>query len=183
MSDYPRTIEDGGGERLTFLRRTSDDRGELLEVESRVSPGSGPPMHAHHFQEEAITVKEGKIAWKEEGGEEHTAGPGETVKFAPGVSHRFWNPGDEDLVATGYIRPPDNIEYFLTQIYDSTARNGGKRPGTFDGAYLSWHFRDEFTLTEVPGPVRRFVFPLVATVGRVFGKHKRYADAPEPRRA
>jgi mannose-6-phosphate isomerase-like protein (cupin superfamily) len=183
MSDYPHTIENGNGEQLTFVRRTSDERGELLEVENHVGPGNGPPMHVHHFQEESLTVREGKIAWVEQGGSEQTAGPGETVTFAPGVSHRFWNGGDEPLVCTGYIRPPDNIEYFLTQIYESTARNGGKRPGAFDGAYLSQRYRDEFAITEIPGPVRKLVFPVVAAVGRLFGKHKRFADAPEPRRA
>jgi quercetin dioxygenase-like cupin family protein len=183
MSDYPRTIEDGGGEQLTFVRRTRDDRGELLEVENRVSPGKGPPMHVHHMQEESLTVREGKIAWIEEGGTEQTAGPGETVTFAAGVSHRFWNAGEEDLVCAGYVRPPDNIEYFLTQIYESTARNGGTRPGAFDAAYLSRRYRGEFAITEVPAPVRGLVFPVVNTLGRLLGKHKRFADAPEPRRA
>ena len=154
MSEYPRTIEDGGGEQLTFVRRTRDERGELLEAENRVAPGNGPPMHVHHFQEESLTVRQGKVAWIEEGGPEQTAGPGETVTFGPGVSHRFWNAGDEDLVCTGYICPPDNIEYFLAQIYDSTARNGGKRPGMFDAAYLSWRYRSEFAMTEVRAPAR-----------------------------
>jgi len=183
MSEYPQTIEDGGGERLTFLRRTRDERGEVLEVENRVKPGSGPPLHVHYFQEESLTVQQGRIAWIEEGGAEQTAGPGESVTFAPGVSHRFWNPGDEDLVGTGFIRPPDNIEYFLTQVYASTARNGGKRPGIFDAAYLSWRYRDEFAMTGIPGPVRRFGFPVIAAVGGLLGKNKRFADAPEPRRA
>ena len=183
MSEYPHTIEDGGGERLTFLRRTSDQRGDLLEVENRVSPGAGPPMHVHHFQEEGLTVQQGTIGWVEEGGSEQTAGAGATVTFGPGVSHRFWNAGDDDLVCTGYIRPPDNIEYFLTQIYESTARNGGKRPGFFDAAWLSTHFRDEFAVTEGPGPVRRFVLPVVSAIGGLLGKNKRFADAPEPRRA
>jgi len=39
------------------------------------------------------------------------------------------------------------------------------------------------TVTEIPGPVQKFVFPVVVAVGRLFGKHKRFADAPEPRRA
>ena len=182
MSEYPHTIE-AGGERLTFLRRASDEQGERLEVENRVKPGAGPPMHVHHFQEESLTVQEGTIGWVEEGGDEQTAGPGATVTFGPGVSHRFWNAGDDDLVCTGYISPPDNVEYFLTEIYASIDRNGGERPGFFDGAWLSTHFRDEFAMTAIPGPVRRFLFPVVAAVGGLLGKNKRFADAPEPRRA
>jgi hypothetical protein len=52
---YPHTIENGAGERLTFLRRVQDAAGDLLEVENLVKPGSGPPMHVHHQQEEALT--------------------------------------------------------------------------------------------------------------------------------
>ena len=70
----------------------------------------------HHLQEEALTVEHGTIAYELEGGPERTAGPGESVTFAAGESHRFWNAGVDELVGTGYIRPPDNIEYFPTEI-------------------------------------------------------------------
>ena len=183
MSEYPHTIDDGGGESLTFVARGTDDRGEYLEVRNTVSPGAGPPMHVHHFQEEGLTVESGTIGYEELDGEEHRAGPGETATFAPGVAHRFWNAGDDDLVCTGFIRPPDNIEYFLGEIYASTARNGGERPGLFDAAYLSRRYRDEFTMLAIPKPVQTFLFPVIAGVGTLFGKHKRFADAPEPRRS
>src|SRR5665648_1300835 len=58
---YPHTIDNGAGERLTFLRRVQDSAGDRLEVENLVKPGSGPPMHVHHYQEEALTVEQGKI--------------------------------------------------------------------------------------------------------------------------
>ena len=44
----PPTIDNGEGELLTFLGVRYDAGGrEVLEVENRVQPGSGPPMHAH----------------------------------------------------------------------------------------------------------------------------------------
>ena len=39
-------------------------------------------MHVHRFQEEALTVKSGRIGWKTDEGDEHFAGPGETVTFS-----------------------------------------------------------------------------------------------------
>jgi quercetin dioxygenase-like cupin family protein len=180
MSDYPRTIDNGAGEELTFLGRRTDDRGEYLEARNTVKPGSGPPMHVHRLQEESLTVERGTMGWQREGGDEQIAGTGETVTFPPGEVHRFWNPGDDDLVCTGYVRPPDNIEYFLTQIYASTRAAGGKRPRLFDAAYLSLRYRSEFAITEIPAPVQRALFPVVVAVGRVFGLHKRFAGAPEP---
>jgi quercetin dioxygenase-like cupin family protein len=180
MSEYPRTIDNGGGERLTFLGIRSDERGEYAEARNSVSPGSGPPMHVHHLQEEALTVERGTMGWQRLGEEEQLARSGETVTFAPGEMHRFWNAGDDELVCSGYVRPPDNLEYYLTHIYASTREHGGKRPRLFDAAYLMSRYRSEFGMADIPAPVQRVVFPVVVAVGRLFGLHRRFADAPEP---
>jgi quercetin dioxygenase-like cupin family protein len=180
MTDYPHTIDNGAGERLTFSAPRSDERGEFQEARNVVSPGSGPPMHVHHLQEEALTVEKGTMGWQRQGQEEQLARSGETVAFARGEMHRFWNAGDDELVCSGYVRPPDNVEYFLTQIYASTRANGGKRPRLFDAAYLTSRFRSEFGMAEIPAPVQRFLFPVVIAIGRLFGRHRRFADAPDP---
>jgi quercetin dioxygenase-like cupin family protein len=178
---YPHTIDNGAGERLTFLRRVAGaDGGERFEVENVVAPGAGPPMHVHYLQEEAITVREGRIGYARPGEPEQFAGPGETVVFGPGEAHRFWNAGDVDLRCTGHIAPAHNIDYFLTEIFASTKRSGGARPGLFDTAFLTRRYRSEFAMTEVPAPVQRLLFPIVVAVGRLLGKHRRFHDAPEP---
>lgn len=71
ISDHPHTIDNGAGERLTFLGIRSDEQGEYLEVTNTVSPGSGPPMHVHHLQEEGLTVDRGTMGWQRLGEEEH----------------------------------------------------------------------------------------------------------------
>lgn len=178
--NYPHTIDNGDGERLTFIRRVQDSAGDRLEVENVVKPGSGPPMHVHHYQEEALTVEQGKIGYERPGEPPQFAERGETVVFAPGEVHRFWNAGEEDLRCTGYIQPADNVEYFLTAIYESQRENGGSRPGPFEAAFLSRRFRSEFGMAEIPALVQRLLFPVVVAVGGLLGKYKRYADAPEP---
>lgn len=180
VSGYPHTIDNGAGERLTFLGIRSDERGEYLEVTNTVSPGSGPPMHVHYLQEEALTVESGTMAWQRAGEEKQIARSGDSVTFAPGEVHRFSNAGDDDLVGTGYVRPPDNLEYFLTQIYASTKANGGRRPRVFDAAYLLSRYRSEFGMADIPAPVQRFVFPILVAGGWLFGLHRRFAGAPEP---
>ena len=177
---YPHTIENGAGERLTFVRRVPGRRGDRLEVVNSVAVGSGPPMHVHHFQDESLTVAEGVIGYQRLGEPERFAGPGETVTFAAGEAHRFWNAGDGELRCTGWIEPADNIEYFLTELYASTRRNGGRRPGLFDAAFLVRHFRTEFTMAAIPPVVQRVVLPLQVTIGRLLGRYTRFADAPEP---
>lgn len=177
---YPHTIENGAGERITFLRRVPGATGDRLEGENLATPGAGPPLHIHHYQVESFTVQRGRLGYQRQAGPEQFAGAGETVTFAPGEAHRFWNPGPDDLFCTGYIEPADNVEYFLGEIFASTKRRGGTAPDPFDAAYLATRYRDEFTMVSIPAAVRRIVFPLLVAVGTVLGKYRKYADAPAP---
>ena len=177
---YPYTIDNGAGERLTFLRRVATAHGDRLDVENVVSPGAGPPMHIHHFQTEALTVQQGRMGYQRPGGPEQFAGPGETVVFRQGEPHKFWNAGDVDLRGNGYIEPADNIEFFLGALYDSMKRSGGKRPDPFDAAFLIRRYRSEFAMLDIPAFVQSTIFPIQVAIGTLLGKYKRYADAPAP---
>ena len=83
-------------------------------------------------------------------------------------------------MCTGYVQPPDNLEYFLTELYRSQRENGGSRPDLFDAAFLARRYRSEFGMAEIPAAVQRFVFPVQVALGRLLGRYKKYADAPEP---
>ncbi|HVG43534.1 MAG TPA: cupin domain-containing protein [Longimicrobium sp.] len=179
MAIYPTTIENGAGDRITFVRRVLGP-GDRLEVENVLRPGGGPPMHVHHRQTEALTVHRGRLAWERPGEPPAFAGPGETVVFEAGEPHRYWNAGDEELRCTSTIQPAGNAEYVLAALYDSQKRSGGRRPNPFDAAFLARRFRNEFELMTVPALVRRFVFPLLLAIGQLLGKFDRYAGAPRP---
>jgi quercetin dioxygenase-like cupin family protein len=176
---YPRTIDNGAGERLTFLARVPGVRGERLEAENIVSPGAGPPMHAHLLQEEVLTVRAGRIGYQRPGESAQFGGEGETMAFAPGEPHRFWNAGEGELRVWGYIEPADNSEFFLTTLY-TLARESNGRPSLLDIAFLIRRYRSEFAMYEIPAPVQRFIFPLLVAVGHVLGRYRKYADAPAP---
>lgn len=177
---YPHTIDDGAGERLTFHRRVPGRTGDRLEGENVVAPGAGPLMHVHHYQEEALTVRKGRIGYQRPGEAPQFAGPGETVVFKAGDVHRFWNAGEDDLVCSAYVEPADNTEFFLGAIFDSRKRNGGKRPHLLDVAFLATRYRSEYGLPGIPAPVQRIVFPILVVIGTLLGRYARYADAPEP---
>jgi uncharacterized cupin superfamily protein len=177
---YPHTIDNGAGERLTFLRRVPGPNGDRVEGENVVAPGSGPPMHVHHLQEEGLTVQQGRIGYQRLGEPERFAGPGETVVFRKGEAHRFWNAGETDLRCTAYIEPADNVEYFLTELFASARRAGGHRPDPFDAAFLVRRYRSEFAMAAIPALVQRLVFPALVALGTALGRYARYADAPEP---
>jgi hypothetical protein len=180
MRSYPYTIDNGGGESLTFARRIQTPAGIRLEGENRVAPGAGPPMHVHHFEDEALTVVQGRMGYQHLGQPPAFAQEGETVVFRAGEAHRFWNAGDGDLRCTAYIDSAGNIEYFLASLFASQRRNGGRRPSILDAAFLVWRYRSEFGMLAIPTPVQRLLFPLIVAVGTVLGRFARYADAPEP---
>ena len=177
---YPHTIDNGHGERLTFLRRVKGAKGDRLEVENVVAPGLGPVMHVHRYQDEVLTVAEGRIGYARPGEPDQFAGPGETVAFLAGDAHRFWNAGDTPLRCTGYIEPADNIEYFLGEIFASQRESPSARPNLLDAAYLTLRYRSEFGMLEIPSPVQRFVFPVLVAIGTLLGRYRRYAHAPAP---
>lgn len=178
--NYPFTIENGGSEILTFVRVVTDGDIERVETEGTISPGGGPPMHVHFKQDESFTVVEGRIGIQEMGKEPEYFEAGMTKLFKRGVAHRFWNAGDDLLHIQGYVQPANNIVYFLAEMYRSIKENGGKRPGTFDAAYLTDRYKSEFAMVGLPYFVKNVVMPMTLLFGKLVGKHKKFADAPEP---
>lgn len=180
MMTLPLSIENGHGEVLTFERCVATPGGERLEVSNVVQPGAGPPVHVHFRQEEALTVVAGRLGYQLQGEAPRFAGPGETVVFAPGIAHRFWADGDEVLRATGYVQPPNNLVYFLSEIYRSTRESAGGKPDDFEAAYLLHKYRSEFAMPAIPAFVRRVIFPVLRAIGRITGKFRRFDQSPAP---
>jgi quercetin dioxygenase-like cupin family protein len=178
IMEFPVTIESKHGEKLVFKRLVTEPDGrQWLDVENFVSPGAGPPMHVHFRQEESLTVVTGTIGYEVLGQQPKTAGIGETVTFKAGVAHRFWNAGDNTLHCTGYITPPDNIVYFLSEVYRAI-NIGGKQPDTYSIAFLLTRYKSEYDMLVIPTFVKKVIFPITLFFGRLSGKHKRFANAP-----
>lgn len=178
-SAYPKTYENGAGERVTFHGLVQHAEGETLEGRNVVDPGCGPPMHAHLRQVEGFRVRSGRMTYQIRGEEPQIAETGASVAFAPGVPHRFTNSGDEPLVLEGYFRPPDNGEYYLAQLFMSMLRNGG-RPGLFDLAFLQHRYGNEFAMYILPHPLQRLLVFLLYHLGRWTGRFNHFDDAPPP---
>lgn len=177
---YPYTITNGAGEWLTFARRIPGPDGDRVEGELRASPGAGPPMHVHFLQDEGFTVVSGRLGFQRPGSAPEFAEAGASVVFPAGVPHRFWNPGTEELRCRAYIAPAGNAEFFLEQLFASQAANGGRRPSLLDIAYLTRRYRSEYAMVEIPALVQRLVFPVLVLIGKLTGRHAKFADAPEP---
>ena len=175
----PVTITNIHGEKLSFLRILKTDSGEIVEVENEVAPKSGPPMHTHWKQDESLTVVSGRLGYLVAGGTEQYLSEGEPAVFKKGTPHKFWNAGDTKLRCKGWVSPPDNIIYFLSEIYKSINENGG-RPATFDAAWLLNRYKGEYAMQEIPSFVQKVIFPISLFFGKLSGKHKKFKDAPLP---
>jgi len=181
MTDYPRQLDNGNGEKLTFVAREIVDGVERVIVEGEVESGKGPPMHTHLKQTESLTCVEGLLGYEIPGEGPRILRPGETVTFPPGTPHRFWAEGPERLKCRGYVSPPDNVEYFLGKVYESMSDNGDLgRPKDYDAAFLLGRYREEYAMPEIPSFVQKAIFPLLRGVGRLTGKARRFEDAPPP---
>ena len=175
----PFTIESVNKEKLTFSKLTIRNGVEYLEGENEVQPNSGPPMHLHHKQDECLTVITGIMGYQLLGEEKKYAGPGESVLFKAGKAHKFWNAGTELLRCSAWITPADNVVYFLSEIFKSSNKNGG-RPGMYDAAFLLNRYKSEFAMLDIPEFIQKLVFPAVLFFGNLVGKNKKFSDAPAP---
>lgn len=177
---FPHTIKNSIGEELTFHSLQKEPDGDRLLVSNSVVPGSGPLMHTHFLQDESLTVIKGKIGYQVLGGPEQFGGVGDTVFFKRGVPHRFWNAGEDMLQCTGFIKPANTIVYFLSGIFAAQNKSGTHRPEMFDAAFLTRRYKSEYDLPEIPKFVKKVIIPATYYIGKVLGKYKHFADAPEP---
>jgi mannose-6-phosphate isomerase-like protein (cupin superfamily) len=175
---YPYSFNLGPSEKFTVLGPTEREEGICLEAENVLQPGARVPMHVHYLQEEGFTVLAGRAGYQLAGAGRAYLEPGQSVRFAPGVPHRFWNEGGDVLHIRGYMRPPLNSEYFMVHMAESINENGGKEPNLLDAAYLIHFYRREYGLGG--SFVLRLLIPIIAVVARIAGRGRKYAAAPPP---
>lgn len=165
------------GETLIITRPATETGGQLTEFEGMDEPGIGPPMHVHFKQEEKLKLLKGKMRIKTLT-KEFSLAEGEEYTFAAGEAHRFWNEGNERNHYAGHVKPSNNYEYFIKQVYKSANEANDDKPGPFDAAFLLTKYRSEMDMLVIPKPVKLFVFPILLFIGKLTGKFKKFADAP-----
>lgn len=174
---YPHTIQNCNGEKIIFQAM---EAGNKLVLEAYCEPGAGPAMHTHFKQDESLTVVSGTMGYQIPGEEIRYALPGETILFKRGTPHKFWAEGGKALSCTGWIQPANSIEFFLGAVYEAQNKSGKPQPEAFDGAYLLTRYSTEYDMPEIPGFVKKVIFPLTSFIGRLLGKYKHFNNAPEP---
>lgn len=177
---YPHTATNKTGEKITFLNVEKVDGIDRLNVTNELQPGAGPPMHVHYKQDESITVLEGKMTYQVLNGDPITIGPDESVTFSKGTPHKFWNSGQGLLRCNGWVSPPNNVDFFITELYKATDAGSDGRPEPFASAFLMMYYKSEYGMLELPGIVRYVIIPMTYYFGKLTGKYRRFKYAPKP---
>jgi quercetin dioxygenase-like cupin family protein len=134
------------GQTITFQRTTQDTAGAELVIQARMRPGAFMPLHRHLHQVEmfemlegtgTFTVAERKIVAK----------PGERIRIAAGVAHRFRNTTNDDVQVRATLRPALRTEELFEQLFQLGARdkvNKHGAPAPLTTMRLIREFRAEF---------------------------------------
>lgn len=109
----PLTIESGQGEKIIFKEIIKESDGDIVHLEGYCTPNAGPAMHVHYLQDEGFKIVKGSVACQIMGQEPVIYTTGQSVTFYRTIPHRFWNIGDDELIIDGWIKPANNIIFFL----------------------------------------------------------------------
>ncbi len=165
------------GERFVFRDTAADTDGELLRMDTYLDPGVRRPLHTHPKQDERFIVHSGTLGVAV-GDEERLLEEGETTTVPADTPHTFWNAGDGETHMTTEHRPALRFEEFIRAMVALDREGGlddeGMPANPLVGAAVISEFSDEMQPADVPVPVQRLLFPVLATVGGLFGY-----DVPE----
>ena len=107
---------------------------------------------------------------------------GERLTVPPGAWHRWWNPGDEEVVTRVRVEPALRFEEAILVFWGLRAdghTNREGRPSPLFGALLATRYRTELRYRQPSDVVQRFVFPALTALARRRGKDRvldRYLD-------
>jgi mannose-6-phosphate isomerase-like protein (cupin superfamily) len=123
------SVAAGDGEAVWFLRNhmtikaTAETTGGGFGlVESWVAPGSSPPLHVHHREDESFWLLEGEVTFRC-GDRTFTAGPGSFTFLPRDVPHTFVVEGDAQAHLLTLLTPGGAERFFAE----------GGRPAEHDG--------------------------------------------------
>ena len=171
------------GERMTFIETAADTGGERVVIELSADPGGAvAAAHLHPSQWETFAVVSGTLGAKI-AGRKAELGPGQTVGIAPGVSHTWWNAGDDELVFRCEIRPALQFESLIETMFSLAADGKTNKKGMPNPLRLAVianaHF-DTVQLPVVPAWMQKVALAMGAPVGKAIGYRPTYVPVPEP---
>jgi len=99
------------GDLYTFLATGEDTNGAYALIHATVPPGSGPPPHIHHREDEAFFVLEGELSFQVDG-RSTSATARAWVTLPKGTLHAFRNTGPTPAQMLILVNPSGLERYF-----------------------------------------------------------------------
>jgi quercetin dioxygenase-like cupin family protein len=167
------TIQDPiTGQRITFLKTSSDTGGELLRFEVRLMPGAFIPTHAHPMQHERLDLISGTLELRTRG-RARSIVAGENVVVWPGQAHGARNQSDEVAIFVIEARPALRTESWLDSMFwlarEGKTNHRGRPRNALRLAVIAHEYLDEIALPGIPLVVQRAIVAPLAALGRLLG--------------
>ena len=160
------------GERMTFIETSADTGGEYVKIELVAEPGGAvAAAHIHPEQEERFEVLKGVMGLKVDG-ETVEARPGTVLVVEAGLSHKWWNAGDGELVFRCTVRPAGKFESLIETMFTLAAEGKTNRkgmPNPLRLAVIAQHHFDHVVLPFVPVWMQKAGLAMGAPIGRMLG--------------
>jgi mannose-6-phosphate isomerase-like protein (cupin superfamily) len=168
------------GERLVFIATAAETAGECTMFDTYVRPsGIVAAPHVHPHQTELFDIRSGRIGVKL-GRKTIEAGVGEVLTIHPGVSHRFWNAGDDELHFRATVTPALEFESLIETMFALAAEGKTNRKGMPNPLRLAVIARGHFDVVRlpvIPHSLQRLALRLGAPLGKAMGYGPTYAPA------
>jgi uncharacterized cupin superfamily protein len=156
---------------------TEETNGQLVISDLRVRPGGAVVgAHYHPTIDERFTVLEGEIHYMKNG-KEGVLRAGESADMPRGTPHDFWNAGDEIARVIVEIRPGARFEEMTYTLFGlawdgKTNKKGMANP--LQMAVIAQEFDDVVVFLNPPPWIQRFLFAVMAPLGRLMGYKASY---------
>jgi quercetin dioxygenase-like cupin family protein len=165
------------GEWIQFTAIAEDTGGQLVRFTWRSVPGGVITEHVHPHQEERFIITAGQAHFTLDG-EEHVAGPGETIVVPAGVRHSEANPGPAEVQAVVELRPALRSRQWhealagLVADGKTTPRGAPRNPLQLGATF--WHFRHESRVTSPPIAMQNLLLPPLSALAKILGVRPYY---------
>src|SRR6266511_2673631 len=163
------------GERLVFHETSAETNGERVVFETIVQPGGFvAATHLHPFQTERFEVLAGTLGMRR-GKEKVELRAGETVVVEPGMTHKFWNAGEDE------VRFVCTVERLIATMYSLAAAGKTNRKGMPNPvrlAPIAKHHFDDVRLPLIPQSLQKLGLVLGAPAGRILGYGPTFDPVP-----
>lgn len=151
---------------------TEETNGQLMVTDLRVRPGGAVlGAHIHPTIDERFTVLAGEIGYRK-GNETGVLRAGDSADLPRGITHDWWNAGNEEARVIVEIRPAARFEQMAITLFGLAAEGKTNAKGMANPlqmAVIGQEFADTVQFMNPPPWAQKILFGILAPIGRLLG--------------